>query len=199
MPTAAIKVRPLRRDDWPQVVALFGARGACGGCWCMFWRRPRGGAAWERSKGAANRRALKRLIAAGKVTALLAFAGREPVGWCSLGPRSDFPKLAHAPSLAVDAPPGAWVVNCFYLRPDQRGRGLGTRLLAAAQALAERKGASVLDGFPAKAPRTGRLAHAFAWTGVPAMFEANGFERVARPGQARPVFRRRCRRASARR
>jgi len=191
MAEPALRIRPLRRSDWPTLVALFGARGACGGCWCMFWRRPRGGAAWERSKGAPNRRALQRLVAAGRVTGLLAFAGREPIGWCSLGPRRDFPKLANSPSLAAPAPVGAWVVSCFFVRNGWRGRGVGSALLDAAVALARRRRAPALDGFPARTSPTKTLAHAFAWTGVPAMYRACGFRDATPPGQWRPVYRRR--------
>jgi GNAT superfamily N-acetyltransferase len=187
----ALRIRALRRSDWPALVDLFGARGACGGCWCMLWRRPHGGEAWERSKGAPNRAALRRLVNAGRVTGLLAFVGREPVGWCSLGPRSDFPKLASSPSLQVPAPPGTWVVSCFFVRNGWRGRGVGTALLAAAVALARARGASALDGFPARTKRGARLAHAFAWTGVAALYQACGFRDATPPGHRRSVFRRR--------
>ena len=34
-----IVIRPATREHWSDLAALFGARGACGGCWCMFWRQ----------------------------------------------------------------------------------------------------------------------------------------------------------------
>ncbi|HKQ59925.1 MAG TPA: hypothetical protein VJS92_01495, partial [Candidatus Polarisedimenticolaceae bacterium] len=61
---------------WPAVVELFGPRGACAGCWCMFWRLPR--PQWEARKGAKNRAALRRLVAAGAAPGILAFDGDEP-------------------------------------------------------------------------------------------------------------------------
>ena len=33
-----LTVRPLTPDQWPALEDLFGKNGACGGCWCMFWR-----------------------------------------------------------------------------------------------------------------------------------------------------------------
>lgn len=39
MPT--LTFHPLTPKRWPDVEKLFGARGACGGCWCMFWRQTR--------------------------------------------------------------------------------------------------------------------------------------------------------------
>ena len=31
---------PLTPDRWNDFEALFGPRGACAGCWCMFWKLP---------------------------------------------------------------------------------------------------------------------------------------------------------------
>jgi hypothetical protein len=32
---------PLKKKRWSDFEALFGERGACGGCWCMLWRLKR--------------------------------------------------------------------------------------------------------------------------------------------------------------
>jgi hypothetical protein len=48
--------RPLTAGRWNDLVALFGERGACAGCWCMWWRLPH--AQFVRQKGPANKRAL---------------------------------------------------------------------------------------------------------------------------------------------
>ena len=32
---------PCTVTRWSDLEELFGERGACGGCWCMFWRLPR--------------------------------------------------------------------------------------------------------------------------------------------------------------
>ena len=42
-------ILPARPDDWDDLARLFGARGACGGCWCMWWRLAR--ADFVRGKG----------------------------------------------------------------------------------------------------------------------------------------------------
>lgn len=190
MPRPTIRIRPLRRNDWSRVEALFGARGACGGCWCMYWRRPRGGVLWQRSKGAINQRAFRALVGSGKVNGLLACAGRETIGWCSLGPRSDFPKIENSPSLRLPAPPRTWVVSCFFVRREWRGQGIAAALLDAAVAMARRKKAATLDGYPVLTSGAKTLPHAWAWTGVPVMFENAGFSRVARTDHSRPVYRR---------
>ena len=37
--TPKLEILPLTPDRWDDVVRLFGPRGACAGCWCMFPRR----------------------------------------------------------------------------------------------------------------------------------------------------------------
>ena len=66
---AGLSFRPVSPERWPDLVALFGERGACGGCWCMAWRLSR--KQWESQKGAGNRRALRRIV--GRGTVRLAF------------------------------------------------------------------------------------------------------------------------------
>src|SRR6516164_10552649 len=51
---------PLSPSQWDDFEALFGPRGACGGCWCMVWRLPR--KQWEQQKGDGNRKAMQGLV-----------------------------------------------------------------------------------------------------------------------------------------
>jgi len=195
-----LATRALRPADWPLLEELFGARGACGGCWCMTWRVPRGGKLWDSVKGEPNRRAFRKLVAAGSAQGVLAFAAgdeQHAVGWCSVDRRAAFPRLANMPSLATDWDERTWSVTCFFLRPGWRGRGVGTALLAAAVELARAEGARRLEGYPAKPLAGGaRMPAAFAWTGLPAMFERAGFALEppspsgpgGRGGSERPVY-----------
>ena len=48
---------PLDKERWKDFEILFGARGACGGCWCMSWRLARSD--FEKQKGDGNKRAMK--------------------------------------------------------------------------------------------------------------------------------------------
>ena len=36
--TPELRIRPLTSDLWPALEDLFGPKGACNNCWCMFWR-----------------------------------------------------------------------------------------------------------------------------------------------------------------
>lgn len=181
-------IRPVRRSDWRHIATLFGARGACGGCWCMTWRLPRGGKLYEANKGAPNRRRFRALLGSGKVHGLLAFAGGTPVGWCSVGPKSEYPRLENSRVLKVPRIGEDWAVLCFFIRRDWRNAGLATRLLREAVAYATRSGATLLDGFPVRPPADNLMAPAFAWTGLPSMFESCGF-RSMRDASERPHYR----------
>jgi GNAT superfamily N-acetyltransferase len=185
---ATLRVRGLERADWAAIERLFGANGACGGCWCMWWRVERGGKAWESAKGARNKRAFRELVEAGRADGLLAFEGAEPVGWCALGPRAEFPRTERVKALKSAWDGATWSVNCFYIPAQQRGRGVATKLLAGAIELARKRGARTLEGYPLRSTG-GDIPAAFAWTGVVAMFERAGFECAQRTDSPRELWR----------
>ena len=184
---ASIQCRPLTPDDWPVVVELFGANGACGGCWCMWWRRPRGGKLWEQKKGRPNRDAFRRLVKGGRVHGVLAFDGDLPIGWCCLGPRGDFPRLERTKALATDWDDHTWSVVCFFVRSKWRRAGVATRLLASAVDIARRHGVSRIEGYPVTPKSDKPIPPAFAYTGLPAVFESCGFQVLPRQGFSRDV------------
>lgn len=188
VPSTSIRVRPLRRNDWGVIERLFGPRGACGGCWCMAWRREFGGKRWRESLGEPNRRVFEAMVTGGEVHGVLAFAGSEPVGWCSIGPRGDFPGLERSRVLQTEWTPKTWSVTCFFIPTKQRGRGVATAMLEAAVELARKRGATEIEGYPQKMLASGDpLPGPFAWTGVPALFEKCGFKRI-NPGDGRPIY-----------
>lgn len=182
-----VTIRPLTREDWPVIEQLFGANGACGGCWCMTWRVPRGGKLWEESKGEPNRRAFRRLVRAGKVYGCLAFAQDQPVGWCCVGPRGDFPRLATIKALQSDWDEKTWSITCFFIRSPWRGKGVASKLLKEATRVARALGARTLEGYPVTPYGSGKMPAAFAWTGVPRLFERQKFVTITLPGAARSV------------
>jgi GNAT superfamily N-acetyltransferase len=179
-------VKPVTPDRWPDLERLFGPRGACAGCWCMWWKLPR--AEWEAGKGEGNRRALRRAVARGDVPGLLAYAGGEPVGWVAIEPRAAYPRLARARTLkAVDDAP-VWSVTCFFVARDHRGAGVTRALVDAAIAHARRRGARLVEAYPLDTARP--LADAWLYTGKLSTFRKAGFEEVARRAPTRPIVRR---------
>jgi len=184
--TEAIEIHPLTPERWSDLVALFGERGACGGCWCMWWRLPR--SEFDARKGASNRAAFRRIVAGGREPGLLAYRGGRPVGWCAVEPRDRYPALARSRVLApVDDRP-VWSITCLFIERSHRRRGVSVALLRAAVEHAMARGASVVEGYPV-VPKTGRMPDAFAWTGTLAAFERAGFREVARRSPTRPIVR----------
>jgi GNAT superfamily N-acetyltransferase len=177
----AITVRELTPELWPQLEALFGAKGACGGCWCMYWRQEKG-ASWAADKGAVNKRRFRSLVREDRAHGVLAFDGDEPVGWCAFDRRQELVKLDRAPSLACDDAGVVWSLPCFYVKAGRRGQGVATALLRGALDALRRRGVRVVEGYPVRPAVDGKkTAAAFAWTGTRSLFEAAGFQVVGNP------------------
>jgi len=181
-----LQFHPLTPARWRHLETLFGERGACGGCWCMFWRLAR--SRFESQKGAGNRRAFKKLVDTGALPGILAYRDGQPIGWCALGPRDTYPVLGRSRVLKpVDGRP-VWSVTCLFVARPHRRMGVTIELLRAAREHVARRGASILEGYPVE-PRTGRLPDVFAWTGLPSAFRKAGFVEIARRSPTRPIMR----------
>jgi len=181
-----ITIVPVTPGRWKDLVRLFGPRGACAGCWCMYFRLPR--SEFDRRVGASNRRALQRLVAGGRKPGLLAYLDGEPAGWVALAPRTDYPLLARSRILApVDERP-AWSVVCFFVARAARGHDVTVALLRQAAVFARKQGAPCLEGYPVDTSR-GRIPDTFAYHGVASAFERAGFREVMRRSPTRPIMR----------
>ena len=179
------KFHPVTPERWGDFEALFGERGACGGCWCMWWRLKR--SEFEKQKGAKNKRTMKKIVESGEVPGILAYADGQPVGWCAVGPRESYPVLQRSPTLKpVDDQP-VWSITCFFVAKPYRRRGVSGELLKAAVAYARKRGARIIEGYPVE-PKKGQLPDAFAWIGLPSTFERAGFVEVLRRSPTRPIM-----------
>lgn len=191
--TAAPKltVRPLTPERWPDLEAVFNARGCsvARNCWCMYYRRSgsRGPLPAGTTYAQANRAELRALVDAGEPPGLIGYLGRKPVGWVSLGPREDFAKLQRSPVMKpVDDQP-VWSIVCFVVPAEHRGQGIARALLDGAIAYAKKRGARLLEAYPVDKP--GRASDESMWFGAKSMYDAAGFEEVARRKPQRPVMR----------
>jgi GNAT superfamily N-acetyltransferase len=187
-PRAALEVdcHPLSADRWHDLEMLFGPRGACGGCWCMYWRLPR--AQFTAQKGEGTKQAFQRVVESGEIVGLLAYVKGQPVGWCAIAPRESYPVLARSRILKrVDEAP-VWSVVCFFVSKGFRGKGMTTALLRAAVDYARQQGARIIEGYPTE-PKKPRMPAAFAWTGLASAFRQAGFVEVMRRSETRPIMR----------
>lgn len=183
MPTFTFK--PLAPARWNDFEILFGNNGACGGCWCMTWRlAPKD---FREKKGAGNKRAIRKLVESGRPPGILAYAGREAVGWIAVAPRAEYIRLQGSKVLApVDDQP-VWSVSCFFVRKDFRNHGLTIQLLDAAAEFARKQGAKIIEGYPYDLSE--KMPPPFVWTGLAASFTKAGFIEAARRSKTRPIMR----------
>ena len=182
---SALRIEPATPERLADLEDLFGAKGACGGCWCQWWRLPR--AEFVKGKGEPNRLALRRQVEAGP-PGVLAYRGEQAVGWCAVAPRADYPRLARSRTLAaVDEQP-VWSISCLFVRRGHRQQGVSEALVRAACAFAAQRGARLVEAYPID-PRGARTPDAFAWTGLLSAYERAGFAEVARRSESRPIVR----------
>ena len=177
---------PLNGERWVDFEKLFGKSGACGGCWCMWWRLTR--SEFERQKGEGNRKAIKRIVDSGGVLGILAYANNQAVAWCSVAPREAYPTLERSRTLKrVDDKP-VWSIVCFFVAKPFRGKGIMSKLLGAAIEYVSKHGGKIVEAYPVK-PKGGRMPAAFAYTGLASTFQKAGFVEVARHSEKRPIMR----------
>lgn len=183
---SSFSFHPLTPERWDDFALLFGPRGACAGCWCMFWKQS--SPDFNRLKGSGNRAAMRRIVTRGEVPGILAYEGETPVGWCAVAPREAYPRLDRSRVLKrIDEEP-VWSIVCFFVARTHRRRGLTVSLLKAAVAHARKAGAKIVEGYPVE-PRKGAMPDVFAYTGLASAFLAAGFEEAARRSPVRPIMR----------
>jgi len=181
-PDGKLTIRPLtagRVDDVKTVT-----RGTWGAtCWDLF---PRYTSAQQRELGitigpgtveARRRAALAKLARRRKNSAgLVAYQGGEPIGFISLGPRSDFSRIANSKATPPVDEVAAWVIPCITVRRGHRGQGVAVAMIRAAVEYAGKRGAPAVEAYP-RADRK-RVHDDYAFVGTDAMFRKAGFRQV---------------------
>lgn len=170
---------------WPDLEQLFGPKGACAGCWCMYWRLPR--SEYERNKGEGNRESLHRLISRGEPLGVLAYHGTSAVGWCAVAPREAYPALERSRTLKrLDNQP-VWSVTCLFVQKEYRKQGLSVELVRAASKMARAHGARIVEAYPRVVRK--ETAAPFIWTGTLSTYTNAGFRECAAPAETRRIVR----------
>lgn len=179
----ALIVRPLTEKNWDDIEALFAAKGCSvpRWCWCVHYRFARAAMPKDRKS------ALKKLAMDDPPPGLIAYRGKEPVGWISLGPREEFAKLATSPVMKpVDETP-VWSIICFVVPTAHRGQGIAHELLRGVIAYARKRKIKTLESYPID--KSEPSTPMSMWFGAASMFAKAGFKEVARRKPTRPVMR----------
>lgn len=183
---SSMEFHPLTRDRWSDFEELFGKRGACGGCWCMWWRVTR--REFEKQQGEGNREAMKAIVNSGMVPGILAYSGGKAVAWCSVAPRENYSSLDRSPVLRRFDDTPVWSIVCFFVAKSHRNQGITRELIRAAVEYVRSQGGNVVEAYPTQ-PKSGQLPPFSSYMGLPSMFEKLGFVECARPSKSKAIMR----------
>ena len=186
LPPQDIEVAPLTPNQWKDFVTLFGANGACAGCWCMYERLT--SSEFRHASRERNRRAMKTIVNSGRVPGILAYVEGKPVGWCSVSPREQFHRLQNARGIPDSGGKRIWSVVCFFIHTKFTSHGVARKLLRAAIDYALSRGAEIIEAYPVDT-RVKSKTNQEAWPGIASMFEGAGFQSVSQRYPTRPTLR----------
>lgn len=170
----AFDVRPLTPELFEDFAAVVNPNRRSSHCWCLAHRLP---ARQIEELGAGSREQTMRCLSEREVApGVIGYADDEPVGWCSISPRTEIPRLASSKLIRpVDDMP-VWSIICVVIRGGHRKRGHTLPLITGAVAHAAAHGAPAVEAHPVDPD--GRMDTTMAFVGTRAMFAAAGFEVV---------------------
>lgn len=190
-----VRIEPADTVSGEDLQLIFGSRGAAARCRCQRYRLEPG----ESFAGRPEEERARRLeCQAGcadpgaTTSGLVAWSGREPVGWCAVGPRRDLIGLVRVFTVPWigrhedRADPTVWSVSCVLVRAGHRRDGIGSALVGATVDHARQAGARALEGYPTITKQV--IAEELHF-GTLGMFARAGFEQVSTPTPRRAVVR----------
>lgn len=191
MTRSTVTIIPVTDAPWHDVQTVFGTRGDPSTCWCQYFKMDN--AEWKSATRETCEPALQRQVSElNSPPGLVAYLDGEPVGWCAVEPRANYPRLGRgkvvqaSPEPADD--PSVWAVTCFVVRVGFRKRGIATALLTAAADHARANGARVLEGYPVDPDQRENVSAADLYYGIVTQFTASGFSEVSRPTPSRALM-----------
>ncbi len=181
-----ITIHPLTPERWSAFEILFGPKGACAGCWCMWWRMKR--SEWEKQKGEGNKQAMKAIVHSGQIPGILAYQSGQLVAWCSVAPRENFSLIERSCILKPIDDKSVWSITCLFIAKRMRRKGVTLELLYAAIDYVKKNGAKIIEGYPLDTNKD-NYPVVFAGTGFYSTFKKAGFKECVRRSTTRPIMR----------
>jgi len=178
---------PLTRRNWGKFEALFGSKGACGNCWCMYYRLSKTDFREGKSEDG-NKNAMKELVRENKPAGILGIYDGQAIAWCAFAPREDFIKLEKSRVHKRIDDEMVWSIPCFFIDKNFRRNGVSVALLKGVINYAKGVGIRIIEAYPT-IPTQEKLPDSFAWIGLYKSFERAGFEIVDRTSRNRPMVR----------
>jgi ribosomal protein S18 acetylase RimI-like enzyme len=149
-------------------------------CYCIETHRPPNMSddEWVQRVAEDNRRDMSVSIKQGEVTALLAFEGGKPIGWCDYGETTRLGGLMRRFGLAASDHEGVGSVACFVIASPYRGHGVASMLLDGAVERLRARGLRAVEAYPRRADDSQHTNY----RGPLAMFLRAGFEQYREAG-----------------
>ena len=177
-----IRYRAVTRKTLNDLAAFSACHGKFAYCSCMRWRMR--SSEFQKSTKESRAKRLGQMVSAGLPVGVLACAGKEPIGWCSIAPRESYEALERYKALARIDNASVWSVVCFFVDRGFRRKQVTLGLLKAGLEYARSQGAKVVEGYPVEPG-----SRLYSYMGSPATFRKAGFQDVTPDGQQRKVFR----------
>lgn len=182
-----LSFEPVTHKNWDKFVQLFGSKGACANCWCMYYRLKLSEFR-EGKRDDGNKNAMKKIVWGNKPVGILAVYQGKAIAWCAFAPREDFIKLEISRVHKRIDDEEVWSIPCFFIDKNYRRHGLSVTLLKGVIKYAVDNGIKVIEAYPT-IPTQEKLPDSFAWIGLYKSFERAGFTIVDRKSKNRPMVR----------
>lgn len=178
---------PLTKKNWEKFVQLFGNKGACGNCWCMYYRLKKSDFQEGKFEDG-NKTAMKEIVWKNKPAGILGLYEGQAIAWCAFAPREDFIKLENSRVHKRIDDKIVWSIPCFFIAKEFRRHGVSVELLKGVAKYAKENEIKIIEAYPT-IPTKEKLPDSFAWIGLFKSFERAGFEVVDRTSKNRPMVR----------
>ncbi len=192
-----VKVRPANKASWEDLQAIFGTADYPGMCYCQRFKTR--DCHWASLSGQERQDRLREQTNCGnaraaQTTGLVAYLGKEPVGWVAVEPRFGYLRLVRMRTVWADrhedkSDEGIWAVTCFVTRKGYRKRGLTYALAAATVEYARDRGARALEAYPMITVPGQEITWGELHVGSRQVFAEAGFTEVSHPSPRRVVMR----------
>ncbi len=167
-------VTPDRFDDFADIINP--SRRAYS-CWCLSHRLRAADIRELGGDGPDDReKAMRALCEREHPPGVVTYLDGVPVGWCSISPRSEIPRLVRSKLILPTDDLPVWSIICVVVRSGHRRQGVVGHLLEGAVEYAASHGAPAVEAHPVDPP--GRMDTTMAFVGTRSMFEKAGFSVV---------------------
>ena len=167
-------VTPDRFDDFADIINP--SRRAYS-CWCLSHRLRAADIRELGGDGPDDReKAMRALCEREHPPGVVTYLDGVPVGWCSISPRSEIPRLERSKLILPTDDLPVWTIICVVVRSGHRRQGVIGHLLEGAVEYAASHGAPAVEAHPVDPP--GRMDTTMAFVGTRSMFEKAGFSVV---------------------